>query len=709
MGNLFQQNRKYFLLGFVLFLYALVITPLLIINLQKQQDLRGRAQVVTSPTPAFDVTALTTPQQGVCSSGPADTVLIMDRSGSMSGSKIAAAKTAAKTFVDKASVNTNNRIALVVYDDKSQLVLSFTSDFAAVKSKIDSISVGGGTCIVCGVNKANTEISTKGRAGIKKAAILLSDGRANYIEGKSASTSTAEAATITSVQSGFNTNKTTFFTIGLGSSVSTSFLQQIADITGGKYYFSPTEAQLTTIYTDISQVIGKGSVQGRVFNDANGNGVQDAGETNLSGWVVTLLGPNDNSASTYTSDTIGVFTAANLCDGQYKLKLTLQAGWKQTLPTDINGYTFSITSGSILDNKNFGVKQVTRCNDGVDNDNNGYTDTNDSSCHTDGNPKNPSSYDPNKNGENGGGNTCADSKDNNGNNLIDGGDPVCHTDGDPTKPYDPDLPEVTRCNDTKDNDDNGFADINDSSCHSDGNPKNPTSYLPTKEGENGGGGTCADSKDNNGNGLIDGGDPVCHTDGDPTKPYDPTRPEDPLTNLTLTVLLDGIGSRGDNTNPTASSFSNKNPLHKTKEAEVSIFNASNQLIATVPGNVTFNSTNGNFTGTLTTDKLSTSGNYLVRIKINGYLRKLVDGIQNLTAGQTNQIPTTALVTGDINRDNKIDILDYNLLLDCYSDLAVAPNCANPTKKAESDINDDGLVNQFDYNLFLREISTQPGE
>ena len=625
MGNLYQHNRKYFLLGFVLFLYALVITPLLIINLQKQQDFRGRAQVVTSPTPAFDVTSLSTPQQGVCSSGPADTVLIMDRSGSMSGSKIAAAKTAAKTFVDKASVNPNNRIALVIYDDKSSILLSFTNNFASVKSKIDSISVGGGTCIVCGVNKANTEIATNGRVGIKKAAILLSDGRANYIEGKSASTSTAEAATITSVQSGFNTSKTTFFTIGLGSSVSTSFLQQIADITGGKYYFSPTEAQLNTIYTDISQIVGKGSVQGKVFKDTNGNGVQDAGETNLSGWVVTLLGPNDNSASTYTSDTIGVFTAGNLCDGQYTLKLTQQAGWTQTLPANVTGYTYSITNGSVLDNKNFGVKQVTRCNDGIDNDNNGYTDTNDSSCHTDGNPKNPSSYDPNKNGENGGGNTCADSKDNNGNNLIDGGDPVCHT------------------------------------------------------------------------------------DGDPTKPYDPTRPEDPLSTLSLTVLLDGIGSRGDNTNPTASSFSNKNPLHKTKEAEVSIFNSANQLIATVPGSITYNSTNGNFTGSLTTDKLSTSGNYLVRIKVNGYLRKLVDGIQNLTIGQTNQIPTTALVAGDINRDNKIDILDYNLLLDCYSDLAVAPNCASPTKKAESDINDDGLVNQFDYNLFLREISTQPGE
>jgi len=47
------------------------------------------------------------------------------------------------------------------------------------------------------------------------------------------------------------------------------------------------------------------------------------------------------------------------------------------------------------------------------------------------------------------------------------------------------------------------------------------------------------------------------------------------------------------------------------------------------------------------------------------------------------------------------------MLDCYSDLAAAPNCKDPRKKDITDINDDGFCNQIDYNLFLRELSTQP--
>ena len=63
---------------------------------------------------------------------------------------------------------------------------------------------------------------------------------------------------------------------------------------------------------------------------------------------------------------------------------------------------------------------------------------------------------------------------------------------------------------------------------------------------------------------------------------------------------------------------------------------------------------------------------------------------------------------NINNDNKLDILDYNTLIGCYSDLAAATSC-NYTQKTASDLNDDGTVNQFDYNLFLRETAIQPGE
>ena len=73
------------------------------------------------------------------------------------------------------------------------------------------------------------------------------------------------------------------------------------------------------------------------------------------------------------------------------------------------------------------------------------------------------------------------------------------------------------------------------------------------------------------------------------------------------------------------------------------------------------------------------------------------------------MPNVSLVTGDINNDNALTILDYNVLIDCYSDLLPARNCSDQNKKASADLSDDGAVNASDYNLFLRELSVVSGE
>lgn len=64
-----------------------------------------------------------------------------------------------------------------------------------------------------------------------------------------------------------------------------------------------------------------------------------------------------------------------------------------------------------------------------------------------------------------------------------------------------------------------------------------------------------------------------------------------------------------------------------------------------------------------------------------------------------------MIVGDINGDNKIDILDYNILLGCYSDM-LPPTSCNASIKLHADLNNDGKVNQYDYNLFIREVIAQ---
>ena len=571
----------------------------------------------------------------VCGNVTTDVMLIIDRSGSMGqANKLVEAKNAAKNFIDVvSSQESTTRVGLVSFSTDSKLESGLTTDFTAVKNKIDALSAKGNTCQECGITEANNEIASHGRSGVKKVVVMLTDGQANWIIGGSnqVSSSIGEGKALDAVRNGFDTSKTVFFTIGLGDAnasgdgkfFSPDYMRQVAELTGGKFYF-PAPSELDGVYQEISQLIGKGLLGGFIFNDTNLNGSYDTNEQKLSGWTVQAT----SSAGTKSavSDADGNYTITGLCDGAYTLSQVMKAGWTQTFPTDQTGYSVTINNASQFNDKLFGDTDKARCSDNIDNDNNGYKDSADSSCHTDGNPQNSNSYDPRKDGEHGGANTCGDSKDNNGDGRIDGADLICHTDG---------------------------------------NPDNPNTYNPQLE--------------------------------------------ETRTSINMTVFLDGIGNRGDNTNPNESSYSNKNPKHPAIGADIQVFTLSNQLIASGTGTITYNTTTGNYIGEVPIQSGFPSGQYTMKVKADTHLRKLVSGVQSITSGKKNDITSVALVAGDVNNDNVLNILDYNLLLNCYSDLGPATNCALETQKDNSDLNDDGAVNQTDYNLFLREIATQPGQ
>lgn len=179
------------------------------------------------------------------------------------------------------------------------------------------------------------------------------------------------------------------------------------------------------------------------------------------------------------------------------------------------------------------------------------------------------------------------------------------------------------------------------------------------------------------------------------------------TTLSFTALLHGIGNIGDNANPTQHSLSNKEPLHESRQLYVEVINDQNILAASKSGTITYNKENGNFTGLFDFGQTLPQGDYIIKVKEPTHLRKLVEGIVRITPQKDNQIPPIGLVAGDVNNDNTLNILDYNIIAGCYSDLLPAVAC-DDIKKAISDLNDDGNVNQYDYNLFLREIIVQNG-
>ena len=185
------------------------------------------------------------------------------------------------------------------------------------------------------------------------------------------------------------------------------------------------------------------------------------------------------------------------------------------------------------------------------------------------------------------------------------------------------------------------------------------------------------------------------------------------TVLALNIGIDAIGSVGDNENPNPSS-SNQNPTHPTRNVTVQVFDSNNNQVSNQIGSINYNAGTGIFTGAVNLGVSFVSGNYTVKVKSDGHLRRLIPGIQNISSGQTVQMPQVNLVAGDVNNDNFINITDYNILLSCVNDPDVA-NVDNhalcnsdATYNGLSDLDDNGVVDKFDYNLFLREYSVQNG-
>ena len=86
---------------------------------------------------------------------------------------------------------------------------------------------------------------------------------------------------------------------------------------------------------------GEGEIRGGVWDDADGDGVWDAGEPGLENWTV-YLDQNQNDRldvgeTSTTTDGTGAYAFTDLSSGTYYIAETAQPGWQQTLPVEPSG------------------------------------------------------------------------------------------------------------------------------------------------------------------------------------------------------------------------------------------------------------------------------------------------------------------------------------------------------------------------------------
>jgi hypothetical protein len=167
-----------------------------------------------------------------------------------------------------------DQVGLASYSNSASVNIELSSNFDAITSTLYTINPDGCTNISAGIYAGVDGLSTfaphEGRTNAVHIMILLSDGWSNTWAGSQT------CACDTSPPCPYNTcyegtsepwgkvrqayrwakdNSIIIFTIGQGACVNEDLLQEIAEETGGRYYWAPTTEELDEIFAEIAQYI----------------------------------------------------------------------------------------------------------------------------------------------------------------------------------------------------------------------------------------------------------------------------------------------------------------------------------------------------------------------------------------------------------------------------------------------------------------------
>jgi Ca-activated chloride channel family protein len=173
-------------------------------------------------------------------STPVNLALVIDRSGSMKGTRIRNAISAATSAVDR--LGDGDVVSVVTFDTRTQVVVPPTTMGQGARERVNAairgITLGGDTCISCGIDEALSQLAQT--SGKVSRMLLLSDGDANHgvrdIVGFRGIAQRAQAR-------GVNVT-----TIGVDVDYNEKIMAAIAQDSNGRHYFVENDAALPRIF-----------------------------------------------------------------------------------------------------------------------------------------------------------------------------------------------------------------------------------------------------------------------------------------------------------------------------------------------------------------------------------------------------------------------------------------------------------------------------
>ena len=172
------------------------------------------------------------------------------------------ARAAAASFVDRNNPRLSH-LAVVSYSTSGALNRTLTNDLQAVKNAVNAVGQpypSGCTNAADGIKKAREELlGTRKRVDAVRFIIFLTDGLPNYPQCSSCPSQPngcpAAMSAVRNEAAIAAQNAIVIYTIGLGTSADTALLQNVADLTGGEFFYAPSSSDLMAIYATIFEKI----------------------------------------------------------------------------------------------------------------------------------------------------------------------------------------------------------------------------------------------------------------------------------------------------------------------------------------------------------------------------------------------------------------------------------------------------------------------
>ena len=173
-------------------------------------------------------------------------MLVVDRSGSMTGNKLTEARFGADWWADNAVVG--DRLGVVSFATAATVefalqTINGDTERNAAQGAIAGIAAGGSTSIGGGLRQALDQIVGAGARAATQVVVLLTDGFHNSGESPSM------------VLPDLVANGVRVYTVGIGTDIDTPLLQNIASTTGGTFYRIDPSGSVSTQETQIRFVL----------------------------------------------------------------------------------------------------------------------------------------------------------------------------------------------------------------------------------------------------------------------------------------------------------------------------------------------------------------------------------------------------------------------------------------------------------------------